>query len=57
MDPLEDFRTWLLVIYSRVGSHSNINVKKHIQKVTLKRPFVTPHMKQFFLSSFISMIN
>ena len=37
MDPLEDFRSWLLVIYARVGSHSNLNIKKHVLKLTLKR--------------------
>ena len=57
IDPLEDFRMWLLVIYARVGSHSNLNVRKHVQKVTLKRPFLTPQMKHFFFGEFITMLN
>ena len=57
MDPLEDFRGWLLVIYARVGSHSNLNVKKHILKITLKREFITHHMIKFFLEDFLILIN
>ena len=54
INPLEDFRMWLLVIYARVSSHSNLNVRKHVQKETLKKTFVTPQMKDYFFGEFIS---
>jgi hypothetical protein len=37
----EDFKAWLLVIYNRVASHCNLKIRKFVQKVTLKRPFIT----------------
>jgi hypothetical protein len=38
---LEDFRAWLFVLYNRVSSHSNLKIRRFVQKTTLKRPFIT----------------
>lgn len=57
MPPLQDMRMWLLVLYHRVASHNNIKIRKYIQKATLKRKYVTPHMREFFFNEFISWLN
>ena len=55
--PLEDFREWLLVIYNRVNSHSNMKIRRHIVKETLKRPFMTTCMKSFLFGTLMKMLN
>ena len=32
---LEDFRTWLFVLYNRVSSHTNLKIRRFVQKATL----------------------
>lgn len=55
--PLKDMRMWLLVLYHRVGSHNNLKIRKFVQKKTLSREYITPHMTQFFFNEFISWLN
>ena len=57
LDPCEDARMWLLVIYHRVASHQNLSIRKYVQKITLDRKFVTPHMKEFFFNEFVAWLN
>ena len=57
LGPLEDFREWLLVLYKRLSVHQNMKIRKFVQKETLKREFITPHMRQFFFKDFLQMIN
>lgn len=57
LGPLEDFRMWLLVLYQRLSVHQNMKIRKFVQKETLKREFITPHMRQFFFKDFLQMIN
>ena len=32
---LEDFRTWLFVLYNRVSFHTNLKIRRFVQKATL----------------------
>lgn len=57
INPLEDFRGWLLVILDRVNSHSNLKIRRHVMKESLKRPFVTTNMKSFIFGQYIVMLN
>jgi hypothetical protein len=57
LNPLEDMRMWLLVIYHRVASHNNIKVRRFVQKVTLKREYITVHMTEFFFNEFVLWLN
>lgn len=54
---LQDFKAWMLVLYNRVASHSNLKIRKHIQKFTLKRPFITEHMSDYFFNDFLAFLN
>jgi hypothetical protein len=49
---LADFRSWLLVIYDRVASHSNLKIRRFIQKKTLTRTYITVHMAEYFMGEF-----
>ena len=49
---LADFRSWLLVIYDRVASHSNLKIRRFIQKKTLTRTYITVHMAGYFMGEF-----
>ena len=57
INPLEDFRMWLLVIYDRVNSQSNLKIRRHVTKESLKRPFVTTNMKSFIFAQYLTMLN
>ena len=50
-------RMWLLVIYSRIGTHENLKIRKFVQKTTLSRKFITPAMSHFFFNDFIAWLN
>ena len=55
--PLEDFRIWLLTLYKRVASLQNLKIRKFVQKETLKREYITVHMKEFYFREFLAMLN
>ena len=57
INKLEDFRSWLLVIYERVMVHSNMKIRRHVIKETLSRPFVTIHMNTFIFDHYLAMLN
>jgi len=54
---LEDFRMWLFVLYNRVTGHPNLKIRRFVQKVTLKRPFITEHMRNFYFCDFLAFLN
>jgi len=55
--PLEDMRMWLLVLYHRVSSHANLKIRRFVQKETLKREYITQHLREYFFGEFISALN
>lgn len=57
VNPLEDFRQWLLVIYERCNSHPNLKIRRYVLKETLKRPFVTTNMREYIFGQYLSLLN
>ena len=57
LNPLEDFRSWLLVIYDRLCSHTNHKIIRYVTKETLRRPFVTTNMTSFIFGQYMAMLN
>jgi hypothetical protein len=49
VDYLADFRAWMLVLYQRVGTHSNLKIRRQVLKRTLPREYITPHMAPYLL--------
>ena len=41
------------MIYDRINTHSNMKIRKHILKETVKRPFMTTHMSNFLFRQFV----
>ena len=57
INPLEDFKQWLIVLYDRCNSHSNLKIRRHVIKETLKRPFVTTNMLEYIFGQYLQMLN
>lgn len=57
LHPLLDFREWLLVIFRRIQTHSNLKVRRFIIKSTLRRPYVTVYMKEYIFDIFLKSLN
>lgn len=57
LHPLEDFKSWLLVIYERINSSTNMKIRRYVTKETLKRQFVTTNLSTFIFNQYISMLN
>jgi hypothetical protein len=52
-----DFKQWLMVLYKRVQSHMNLKLRRYVQKSTLKRKYMTTHMKEYVFDEFLRSLN
>jgi hypothetical protein len=57
LHPLLDFKEWLITLYRRVNTHSNLKLRRYTQKSTLKRHYMTTHLDELMFDELLKSYN